>query len=289
MSIRIAIHHETVYSYDREVMLSPHLIRLHPAAHCFTTVHSYRLDVRPETRFLNWQQDPLGNLVARCVFPELVRELIIDMEMVVDIIVANPFNFFVEDYAQHWPFTYEASTARDLSPYFGLSEDGPLLQRYLDGISRDRHDTVTFLVQLNQQLQQHIAYIQRLEPGVQSCEQTLASAAGSCRDSAWLLVQVLRHLGLAARFVSGYLVELETPDAKSQQDTTALHAWTEVFIPGAGWMGLDPTSGLFASEGHIPLCCTSEPTSAAPVTGFTEACKTRFHFASTVTRLGESD
>ena len=138
-----------------------------------------------------------------------------------------------------------------------------------------------------------VGYGIRLEPGVQTANETISKKTGSCRDSAWLLVQLFRHLGLASRFVSGYLVQL-TSDQKSldgpsgpEEDFTDLHAWTEVYIPGAGWIGLDPTSGLFAGEGHIPLACTPEPSSAAPVTGGIDDCESEFSFHNKVTRVHE--
>ncbi|ALP51760.1 IMP dehydrogenase [Candidatus Tenderia electrophaga] len=293
MSIRVAIRHQTRYDYDRPVRLSPHLIRLRPAAHCRTPIHSYSLKVEPSSHFVNWQQDPFGNFVARYVFPEKITRLSVDVELIAEMTVINPFDFFVEEYADNWPFEYDEQLGHQLSPYLKIREDGPLLRAWVASVKREATPTVDFLVHLNQRLQQEIGYLIRMEPGVQSCEQTLQTATGSCRDSGWLLVQILRHLGLAARFVSGYLVQLaadvKSLDGPSGTDTdfTDLHAWAEVFVPGAGWLGLDPTSGLFAGEGHIPLSCTPDPGAAAPVTGLVEPCETVFHFDNRVTRIHE--
>lgn len=293
MSIRVAIRHKTVYEFDRPVSLSPHLVRLRPAAHCRTPIQSYSLKVTPENHFVNWQQDPFGNFVSRYVFPDKVTQLCIDVELIAEMTVINPFDFFVEEYAASWPFDYDEQLAHELSPYLKIRDNGLLLREWVATIAREPTATATFIVQLNQRLQQELNYLIRMEPGVQSCEETLQSATGSCRDSAWLLVQIMRHLGLAARFVSGYLVQL-TADTKAldgpsgtEHDFTDLHAWAEVFIPGAGWLGLDPTSGLFAGEGHIPLSCTPDPTSAAPVTGMVDACETTMHFFNSVTRIHE--
>ncbi|MDW8323275.1 MAG: transglutaminase family protein [Burkholderiales bacterium] len=293
MAIHVALRHTTHYEYDRPVALSPHVVRLRPAPHCRTPILSYSLKVRPQKHFINWQQDPFGNWLARLVFPQKTRELFVDVEVIADMTVINPFDFFVEDSAEHWPFEYAPALREELAPYLKIAEAGPRLQDYLAGIARERRNTVAFLVELNQRLQRDIGYTIRLEPGVQSCEETLARGIGACRDTGWLLVQILRHLGLAARFVSGYLVQL-APDEKAldgpsgpERDFTDLHAWAEVYVPGAGWLGLDPTSGLFAGEGHIPLACSPHPTSAAPIDGYTEPCEVRFSYANTVTRFRE--
>ena len=294
MTIHVAIRHKTTYRYDHPVVMEPHLFRLRPAVHSRTPIEAYSFKIKPEKHFINWQQDPFGNFVARVVFPEPVKELTVDVSVIADMTVINPFDFFVEEYAEDFPFKYDQNLRQQLAPYLEIKEAGPLLTNWLKSVSRDPQRTVDFLVALNQQLQQDIDYNIRMEPGVQTCEETLGKAIGSCRDSAWLLVQILRHLGLAARFVSGYLIQL-TPDQKSldgpsgpEQDFTDLHAWTEVFVPGAGWIGLDPTSGLFAGEGHIPLSCTPEPASAAPVTGsFTGKAKVEFLFDNSVTRIHE--
>ena len=293
MAIHVALTHTTEYHYDRLVALSPHVIRLRPAPHCRTPIESYSLKVEPYPHFLNWMQDPFGNFQARLVFPERARELRVSVDIIADLTVINPFDFFLEESAERIPFVYEASLARELAPYLEVRESGPRLQAWVAQVPREPRPTVDFLVELNQRLQRDIAYTIRLEPGVQSCEETLAFARGSCRDSGWLLVQILRHLGLAARFVSGYLVQL-APDVKAldgptgpHTDFTDLHAWAEVFVPGAGWVGLDPTSGVFAGEGHIPLACTPDPSAAAPISGSTELAEVEFRYSNKVTRFHE--
>ncbi len=294
MSIHVALHHRTTYRYDRLVALGPQSIRLRPAPHCRSRILGYALKVQPDPHFLNWQQDPQSNWIARLVFPERTRELSIEVDLVAEMGAVNPFDFFLEPHAEQWPFEYEAALAEDLAPYRKTLPGTPLLDAYVAAIPRERRATNDFLVALNQQLFQHIAYGVRLEAGLQTPEETLAKRGGSCRDSGWLLVQILRRLGFAARFASGYLVQL-TADTKPLDDGAAgpssdfvdLHAWCEVYLPGAGWIGLDPTSGLLAGEGHLPLACTAEPALAAPVSGLVDACETTFEHAMTVTRVLE--
>lgn len=293
MAIRVAINHRTTYQYDRFVSLSPHVFRLRPAVHSRTPIEAYSLKITPKEHFINWQQDPFGNYQARVVFPEKTTELSIEVEVIANMIVINPFDFFVEEYAEKYPFSYPTQLAGELVPYLEVKENGPLLNQWIKTIDTSKKNINDFLVYINRKLNADINYSIRMEAGVQTCEETLSRTLGSCRDSAWLLVQALRKLGLAARFVSGYLIQL-TADIKSldgpsgpENDFTDLHAWTEVYIPGAGWIGLDPTSGLFAGEGHIPLACTPDYVSAAPVVGSTDKCETSFSFSNTVTRIHE--
>ncbi len=293
MAIRVAINHKTAYQYDRFVSLSPHIFRLRPAVHSRTHIEAYSFKITPKEHFINWQQDPFGNYQARVVFPEKTNELKIEVELIANMIVINPFDFFVEEYAEKFPFNYKEQLKGELIPYLEIKENGPLLNQWLESIDISTKNINDFLVYINQKLNRDIRYNIRMEAGVQTCEETLSLTLGSCRDSAWLLVQIFRKLGLAARFVSGYLVQLAA-DIKSldgpsgpEKDFTDLHAWTEVYIPGAGWIGLDPTSGLFAGEGHIPLACTPDYVSAAPVVGATDPCETIFSFSNTVTRIHE--
>ena len=301
MGIKVALEHRTSYTFDRTVEVYPHVVRLRPAPHSRTPIEAYSLTVEPADHFINWQQDAFGNFLARLVFPDRTRSLTITVGLIADMKVINAFDFFIEDYAERVGFEYPKSLAEDLRPYLRpVDEDaegsgpGDLTRSWVKDFSvTPGTRTIDFLVALNRAVNADVGYSVRMEPGVQTPDQTLRTGIGSCRDSAWLLVSILRQLGLAARFVSGYLVQLtsdiEALDGPSgpAADFTDLHAWAEVYIPGAGWIGLDPTSGLFAGEGHIPLSATPHPESAAPITGSTEPCETTLDFSNVVTRVHE--
>ncbi|CAN3128738.1 DUF2126 domain-containing protein [Mycobacterium sp. smrl_JER01] len=305
MGIKVALEHRTSYTFDRLVEVHPHVVRLRPAPHSRTPIDAYSLRVEPADHFVNWQQDAFGNFLARLVFPSRTRSLTITVGLIADLKVVNPFDFFIEDYAERWPgpagFVYPRSLAEDLKPYLRPVDEsgqgsgpGDLAEAWVKNFAVAAGTrTIDFLVALNRAVNADVGYSVRMEPGVQTPDVTLRTGIGSCRDSAWLLVSILRQLGLAARFVSGYLVQLtsdvEALDGPSgpAADFTDLHAWTEVYIPGAGWIGMDPTSGLFAGEGHIPLSATPHPESAAPITGATEPCETTLEFSNVVTRVHE--
>ncbi len=293
MSIKASIYHLTHYLYDRAVTIGPQLIRLRPAPHSRTKILSFSLEVNPQPHFLNHQQDPYGNWLARYVFPDPVRELKIEVQLTADLTVYNPFDFFIEETALAWPFSYPAEFTDDLQIYLRKEGSGPLLKKWLNSIGQQPKPTVDFLVEINQRIASEIRYVIRMEPGVQSPEETLSLGQGSCRDSSWLLVQLFRGLGLAARFVSGYLIQLkadlEALDGPSgtDHDFTDLHAWCEVYLPGAGWVGLDPTSGLLAGESHIPLAATPHYRNAAPLSGVIGQAKVDFRYDMQVNRVEE--
>lgn len=295
MPIRVALNHRTDYQYDRPVTFGPHVVRLRPAPHTRTPIKSYSLNIDVGDHYLNWQQDPYGNYLARLLMNEPSRRFTVTVNLVAEMTVINPFEFFMDPEAEMYPFSYTPTTLKDLSPFLNVSPvfDGSALGQFLSKVDRSPRKTIDFLVDLNRIVQEEINYSVRLEPGVQTCEETLTKKNGSCRDSAWLLVNVLRHLGFASRFVSGYLIQLK-PDQKSldgpsgsETDFTDLHAWTEVYLPGGGWIGLDPTSGLLAGEGHIPLACTPEPIGAAAITGAVSKAECEFDFSMSVHRLHE--
>jgi uncharacterized protein (DUF2126 family) len=309
MAIHVALNHQTHYKYDRPVKLGAQIVRLRPAPHSRTRILSYSLRIRPEKHFINWQQDPQSNYLARLAFPDATRDFSFEVDLVAEMAVLNPFDFFLEPEAERFPFSYDHGLDHELGPFRMKNPAASLFLKYLGDVKRQLLNgasgdakqahatgvrTIDFLVALNQKLWKDIKYTVRMEAGVQTPEETIQYASGSCRDSAWLLVQLLRHLGLATRFVSGYLIQLKA-DVRSldgpsgaEGDLTDLHAWCEVYLPGAGWIGLDPTSGLLAGEGHVPLAATPDPQSAAPISGLVEESKCDFSFAMKVKRIHES-
>ncbi|HEY3486755.1 MAG TPA: transglutaminase family protein [Gammaproteobacteria bacterium] len=283
--IQLAVEHRMCYRFDRPINLRPHVIRLHPAPHCRTPVLAYALKVKPDGHVIDWLQDQFANYLARLVFAEPVTDFTVDVELSVEIDAIEPFDFLPAESAQHYPFDYEPRLKSRLAPYLQTAEDRRLLSKWLGGMDFNRYATVDLLAAINQQVQDDVSYCVRMEPGVQSCRQTLQLKSGSCRDSAWLLVQIFRHLGLAARFVSGYLLQPDTDHAAGIEDRVDLHAWTEVYVPGPGWVGLDSTSGFFTGAGHVPLACAPIPIAAAPMSGNIGKCGVMVEFYSSATRI----
>ena len=295
MGIRVALNHRTQYRYEKAISLGPHVIQLRPALHCRTPILSYSLRVTPPGHILNWQLDPHHNHQARLLFQNETAEFVVNVNLVAELSPVNPFEFFLEPGVVDYPFEYSPELARDLQPYGIADSPKPLLQAFLHSFQGTKSGTINLLLELNRKVRDKIGYVTRLAPGVQTSEETLEIGSGSCRDSAWLLVQCLRNLGIAARFVSGYLIQLATEDAKLEgsnsgpkEDSAELHAWAEAFLPGAGWIGLDPTSGLLASEGHIPLVCTPTASQAAPIAGTVEPVGTEFSYTVSVCRLNDA-
>src|SRR5690606_6217623 len=285
------VHHKTTYKYANPAAMSPHIIRLRPAPHNRTPIHHYSLTITPKEHFINWQQDPQGNYLARIVIPEKTPQFSVEVGLVGDLAAYSPFDFFLEPDAEEYPFAYVDSLKEELEPFLELDGVTQVVRDFVAGLDQSERRTIEFLIDTNRAVQNAVGYVIRMEPGVQTPEETLVSGKGSCRDSAWLLIQVMRSLGIAARFVSGYLIQL-TPDQKPVegpegpfQDFTDLHAWCECYLPGAGWVGLDPTSGLLAAEGHIPLAATPKPSSAAPIEGGVEKVDTEFSFEMNIERV----
>ncbi len=271
-------------------------MRLRPASHARARVETYGLTVQPDAD-VRWQQDPNGNHVARVVFPKDDRLDFMDLlvEVALDLRPVNPFDFLLEETAENVPLRYTPALLDELAPFLSLQTPGlEGGERFLalDAELPRSGPTLGLLTAINQGVNRRIRYVVRSEAGVWTPEQTLQEGRGSCRDSAMLLVALLRSRGMAARFVSGYLIQLTDEGMLPDQprgvshDVVDLHAWAEVFLPGAGWIGLDATSGLLCGEGHVPLACASSPALASPVEGTSDTRASDVTFELSVTRLG---
>lgn len=266
MSRAVSIAHVTTYRYDRPVFLGPQTIRLTPAPHARARILQHELTVAPGNHTLRHGRDPQGGVESRAIFGGRVAHFEITVRLDAELIPTNPFDFVLEGGAERWPFDYDPLLRAELAPCLGGVQPGRGVTALLPS---GGHDTLPMLIALARRIASEVRYIRRDEPGVWEPEETLARAEGSCRDSGLVLVQAMRALGIAARFCSGYLLD---PD----EGTADLHAWAEAFIPGAGWIGFDPTSGLLAAEYHLPLSAAADPRRAAPVSGTHEVCGVTF-------------
>jgi len=282
----VALRHRTTYDFDHPVVLGPHSIRLRPSPHCPVPILRYELAVDPHDADVLWHHDPHDNWVARAFFRSLAGRLDIDVRIEARLDPVNPFDFYVDDWALRYPFAYPQALARELAAYLWRDELSARAKAFVDEVRSAvaGRTTAEAVTTANRMTHERISYLTRDEQGVLQPDETLARGCGSCRDSAWLLVQVLRQLDIAARFSSGYLVQLERPP-DVPRDTLALHAWCEAYLPGAGWIGLDPTSGLVTAEGHIPLASVAHHDTAAPVSGSFVGAGSRLSFEMSVDRL----
>jgi transglutaminase-like putative cysteine protease len=285
MPVIAKLHHITRYTYAKPVRLGPHILRLRPAPHCRQPILDYQLKIEPDNHRLTWYQDPHSNWLARAIFFDASDTLTIRVTCTLDMAAINPFDFLIDDEATLYPFRYSDDLTRDLIAYRAHEPCGPRLAAFTAPMQHQTMSTIDCLVHLNQRIHSAITYIKRKEAGVQNPEETLRLQSGSCRDSTWLFIISARHLGFAARFVSGYLIDVGSSDAPAHHDESELHAWAEVYLPGAGWIGFDTTSGLLCNECHLPLAAAPHYASAAPVTGTTEPVSAELRFDMRVERL----
>lgn len=266
MIVRATLSHTSRYTYDRDVVFGPHTLRLRPAARPHRIIRNYSLRITPEPQSLHWQHDALGNWQARALFKEPARSLIVETRFETESESHNPFDFLVAPEAMLLPFAYTPETARALAPFLALEKPGPRLRDFVGSLPHEDRETVAHLVDLTRRIHGEFGYLRREEAHTQDPEETLRAGIGACRDLAWLMTETLRAKGLAARYVSGYSI---APD-EARHDEAELHAWCEVYLPGAGWIGLDPTAGVLASGGHVPLAATAHYAEAAPIEGTAE-------------------
>ena len=282
--IRIQLKHCTHYRYDKPVRLGPQTVRLHPTGHTSAPITDYQLAVSPHAHVMRWRQDAFGNRIAEVAVEGQTTEFLINVTLQAAL-TGQPRLVYG---APAYPVVYDDVLAPLLAPYREALPPTPGLAAWLTSMPHEpQASALDVVLALNRRQHAEIGYNTRMEAGVQTADDTLLLARGSCRDSAWLLVQALRQLGFAARFVSGYLIEPHALASEEDKDHVELHAWCEVFLPGGGWVGLEPTSGELTGEGHIALACAPEPAAAAPVEGLHDECVVTMEHEVTVSRLAE--
>ena len=262
--MKLGIRYETEYSYDEPVGFSPHDVRLFPKTNRFIRLRRFDFGTRPAatTRF---SQDVFDNTVASCFFPERSLELHLQLAIDLELEERDPFHFLLENYAVDLPFSYEPLLQSILEPYRRRRSSGVLKLDAWTAPTKDKpRSTVSTLVELNQTIHESIGYERREEGVARDPEKTLQLGRGACRDVAVLLAEIGREMGLAARLASGYLRET---DPKTKRAEGSLHAWTELFLPGAGWVGLDATNGIFCNHNFITAAVGLTPADITPISG----------------------
>lgn len=279
----LEIVHHTQYNFSKPVQASPHIIRLNPTLNYKNKILEHSLQVFPEVFHQNNHLDVYGNPISRLVFLSKIEFLTVEVKMKVEVQDINPFDFFLSLAIENYPFKYPNSVQSYLQSYLEVVDD-EVIEHWLKSKNPPKqHKTLDYVTSLNKLVHQHLNYTVRLEPGVYSPKETIEKGGGSCRDYSWLLVNMYRMHGIAARFVSGYLIDLNFE--VDNKDQLSLHAWVEVYLPGAGWLGLDPTSGLLVTAYYIPLCAVPHYKDAAAISGNTEVCEVSMSYLSSVSRL----
>lgn len=282
MSTRIALTQRYEYRFSRSVQLSTHWLRLRPAPHTAGRISAYSLRVHAETHYLNWLRDPFENHLARLDFPDPTDAVTLEIDLIAELEPVNPFEFLVEPFAASHPFDYPEQLRKELAPYLRRGTSGSKLNQFLKKLKLKSGYITEQIGAINEYVSNALAVTGPGNPGAIDLETVLHQGHGSAWELAWLLTLTLRNVGLAARVTQGYRIFL---DAKAKTDTVSNHAWSEVFLPGAGWVGLDPCGGLFINEGYIPLASAPEPLRVLPIAGYRECCEETFNETISIRRL----
>ena len=267
---RVRIHSQTLYRYEKPVSFSPHFIRLFPRTEPGRLAQKVEFATNPNAD-VQFRRDLFDNNFARCFYPGFAKDLQFDLAIEMELREINAFHFLLENYASEFPFDYRPDDRARLAPYLSTSAELPegsesLLPLAFWPVPEKGASTVTMLLDVLGALHQHIGYERREEGAARSPAETLRLGSGACRDTAVLLGAMLREMGLAARLVSGYLFELDA-EAAARRAQGAMHMWTEVYLPGAGWLGLDPTNGVFCNHNHIAAAVGLTPAEVTPISG----------------------
>jgi transglutaminase-like putative cysteine protease len=259
--MNLQVKYRAEYRYEGKVSLSPHVVRLFPRDALQASVRSFRFATNPHGSS-HWRHDLFDNVVAQCFYPREEDHLVFELDAEIAVEERNPFGFLLDSRALQWPVEYDAREREFLAPLMRAAQtELPAALRPISG-----SETIGALVGMNQWIHSNIAYERRDQGDPHLPAETLRLRRGACRDTAVLLAAALRAQGLAARLVSGYLWE-SVSDPADRKAEGALHAWTEVFLPGAGWVGMDPSNGVLADHHYLATAAGITPDDIAPVKG----------------------